>query len=84
MVQKIVLSSASDAQIASALPGRLIQVLGAEIADRDLDQLQSQTELLTVPPGQCFWYSDDCQPGVYIVLAGKFACSISIVNELPL
>jgi ATP-binding cassette, subfamily B, bacterial HlyB/CyaB len=71
MVQKIVLSSASDVRIVSALPKRLIQVLGAEITDRDLTQLQAQTQLLTIPPGQSFWYSDRGQPGIYIVLAGK-------------
>jgi ATP-binding cassette, subfamily B, bacterial HlyB/CyaB len=71
MVQKIVLSSASDVRIVSALPNRLIQALGAEVTDRDLSQLQAQTQLLTIPPGKSFWYSDDDRPGIYIVLAGK-------------
>jgi ATP-binding cassette, subfamily B, bacterial HlyB/CyaB len=71
MVQKIVLSSASDVRIVSALPNRLIQALGVEITDRDLTQLQAQTQLLTIPPGKSFWHSDDDQPGIYIVLAGK-------------
>ncbi len=71
MVQKIALSSASNGQIVSVLPRQLIQVLGSEIAEQDLTQLQSQTQLLTISPGQSFWYSDDCQPGIYIVLAGK-------------
>jgi ATP-binding cassette, subfamily B, bacterial HlyB/CyaB len=71
MVQKIALSSASNGQIVSVLPKQLIQVLGSEIADRDLTQLQAHTQLLTIPPGKSFWYSGEDQPGIYIILAGK-------------
>jgi hypothetical protein len=50
---------------------RLIQVLGTEIARADLTQIQSQTQILSIMPGQSFWQSRDGQPGVYIIVAGK-------------
>ena len=49
----------------------LIQVLGTEIPAADLTKIQSQTQILTIAPGQIFWKSSDGQQGIYIILAGK-------------
>jgi ATP-binding cassette, subfamily B, bacterial HlyB/CyaB len=50
---------------------RLIQVLGTEIVSADLVQIQAQTQILTIEPGQSFWQSSTGRSGIYIVLAGK-------------
>jgi ATP-binding cassette, subfamily B, bacterial HlyB/CyaB len=50
---------------------RFTQILGTEIADADLTQIQVQTQILTVTPGQSFWQSSDGRSGIYIILAGK-------------
>jgi HlyB family type I secretion system ABC transporter len=71
MPHHLILSSVADDSIAAALPNRLIQVLGTEIAATDLTQFQACIQLLTITPGQSFWQSSDGEPGIYIVLAGK-------------
>jgi ATP-binding cassette, subfamily B, bacterial HlyB/CyaB len=49
----------------------IIQALGAEVSSRDLAQLQSQMQVISIVPGTSFWQSSDERPGIYIVLAGK-------------
>jgi HlyB family type I secretion system ABC transporter len=71
MLQKIILSSASDVRLGSALPNRLIQVLGTKIADLDLTQLLDRTQLITIPSGASFWDSATGNPGIQIVLTGE-------------
>jgi ATP-binding cassette, subfamily B, bacterial HlyB/CyaB len=71
MLQKIILSSTSDVRLGSALPNRLIQVLGTKIADLDLNQLLDRTQLITIPSGTNFWESAEGNPGVQIVLTGE-------------
>jgi HlyB family type I secretion system ABC transporter len=50
---------------------RLDRVLGAEISPPDLNEIQAQTQLLTITPGTSFWQSSDGRSGLYIILAGK-------------
>jgi ATP-binding cassette, subfamily B, bacterial HlyB/CyaB len=71
MLQKIILSSASDVRLGSALPNRLIQLLGTKIADLDLTQLLDRTQLITIPSGASFWDSATGNPGIQIVLTGE-------------
>ncbi len=71
MLQKIILSSTSDVRLGSALPNRLIEVLGTKIADLDLHQLLDRTQLITIPSGTSFWQSAEGNPGVQIVLTGS-------------
>jgi ATP-binding cassette, subfamily B, bacterial HlyB/CyaB len=49
----------------------LISILGADIAAADIAKIQAQIQLLTIPPGTSFWKSDNSQPGIYFILAGK-------------
>lgn len=49
----------------------LISVLGAEITATDVAKIQSQTQLLTIVPGQSFWQSHDGRSGIYTILSGK-------------
>ncbi|WP_310423908.1 peptidase domain-containing ABC transporter [Chamaesiphon sp. VAR_48_metabat_135_sub] len=56
----------------TAISGDLFtSVLGTDIAPEDLPQLQAQTQMLAVIPGQSFWHSSDSPSGIYVVLTGK-------------
>jgi ATP-binding cassette, subfamily B, bacterial HlyB/CyaB len=63
MVQNSALGTISGEQ--------LIQTLGADIASADITNIRAKMELLTITPGDSFWQSNDSQPGIYIILAGK-------------
>jgi ATP-binding cassette, subfamily B, bacterial HlyB/CyaB len=63
MVQNSALGTISGEQ--------LIQTLGADIASADIANIRATMELLTITPGDSFWQSNDSQPGIYIILAGK-------------
>ena len=49
----------------------LISILGTEISTADFTQIQDRIQLLTIDPGSTFWYADNDQPGIYIIVAGK-------------
>lgn len=56
----------------TAISGYLLtQILGTEISDADVARIQSQTQLLTITPGQSFWQSSNDRAGIYIILSGK-------------
>ncbi len=63
MVQNSALGTISGEQ--------LIQTLGADIVSADIANIRAQMQLLTIAPGNSFWQSNDNQPGIYIILAGK-------------